>query len=78
KNARWAGLLYTPTVILTSQYGVLYFKESYGFDSIYSTTMITAFFIGWIIFSPIMTHLCNNFSRKKIITISIVGILLVS
>ncbi|ORU24526.1 MFS transporter, partial [Francisella tularensis subsp. holarctica] len=77
KNAIWAGLLYTPTVILTSQYGVLYFKQSYGFDSIYSTTMITAIFIGWIIFSPIMTHLCNKFSGKKIITISIVGILLV-
>ncbi|AFB78254.1 MFS transporter [Francisella tularensis] len=78
KNAIWAGLLYTPTAILTSQYGVLYFKQSYGFDSIYSTTMITAIFIGWIIFSLIMTHLCNKFSGKKIITISIVGILLVS
>ncbi|MDE4944993.1 MFS transporter, partial [Francisella tularensis subsp. holarctica] len=40
KNAIWAGLLYTPTVILKSQYGVLYFKQSYVFDSIYSTTMI--------------------------------------
>ncbi|APC92284.1 MULTISPECIES: MFS transporter [Francisella] len=78
KNAIWAGLLYTPTVILTSQYGVLYFKQSYGFDSIYSTTMITAIFVGWIIFSPIMTYLCNRFNDKKIIAISIIGILLVS
>ncbi|MDE5035661.1 MFS transporter, partial [Francisella tularensis subsp. holarctica] len=61
-----------------SQDGVLYFKQSYGFDSIYSTTRITAIFIGWIIFSPIMTHLCNKFRGKKIITISIVGILFVS
>ncbi|MDE5024898.1 MFS transporter, partial [Francisella tularensis subsp. holarctica] len=28
KNAIWAGLLYTTTFILTSQYGVLYFKKS--------------------------------------------------
>lgn len=78
KNAMWAGLLYTPTVILTSQYGVLFFKESYGFDSIYSTTMITAIFIGWIIFSPIMTQLCNKFDGKHLISISTVGIMLVS
>lgn len=78
KNAIWAGLLYTPTVILTSQYGVLFFKESYGFDSIYSTTMITAIFIGWIIFSPIMTHLCNKIDGKHIISLSIIGIMLVS
>lgn len=78
KNAIWAGLLYTPTVVLTSQYGVLFFKESYGFDTIFSTTMITAIFIGWIIFSPIMTHLCNKIDGRKIISISVVGIMLVS
>ncbi|AIT09424.1 MFS transporter [Candidatus Francisella endociliophora] len=78
KNAIWAGLLYTPTVVLTSQYGVLFFKESYGFDTIFSTTMITAIFIGWIIFSPIMTHLCNKIDGRKIISISIIGIMLVS
>ncbi|MED7818824.1 MULTISPECIES: MFS transporter [unclassified Francisella] len=74
QNATWGGLLYIPTVVLTSQYGILYFKQSYGFDNIYSTTLITSIFIGWIIFSPIKSLLCNKFNGKNIINISILGV----
>ncbi|QIW10836.1 MFS transporter [Francisella sp. LA112445] len=74
QNAVWGGLLYVPTVVLTSQYGILYFKQSYGFGDILSTTLITSIFIGWIIFSPIKTLLCNRFDSKNIINISILGV----
>ncbi|WP_150467893.1 MFS transporter [Francisella sp. SYW-9] len=74
QNAVWGGLLYVPTVVLTSQYGLLYFKQSYGFGDIFSTTLITSIFIGWIIFSPIKTLLCNKFDGKNIINISILGV----
>ncbi|MED7788078.1 MFS transporter [Francisella sp. 19X1-34] len=74
QNAIWGGLLYVPTVVLTSQYGLLYFKQSYGFSDIFSTTLITSIFIGWIIFSPIKTLLCNKFDGKNIINISILGV----
>lgn len=71
KNATWGGLIYIPTVVLTSQYGILYFKEAYGFDTIYSATMITVLFIGWVIFSPINTILCKKVSANKIIGLSV-------
>ena len=71
KNATWGGLIYIPTVVITSQYGILYFKEAYGFDTIYSATMITALFIGWVIFSPINTILCKKISTNKIIGLSV-------
>jgi len=72
KNATWAGLVYIPTVVLTSQYGILYFKNTYGFDTIYSATMITILFMGWVVFSPIKILLCEKFSEQKIITVSII------
>ena len=71
KNATWGGLIYIPTVVLTSQYGILYFKEAYGFDTIYSATMIKVLFIGWVIFSPINTMLCKKTSVNKIIGLSV-------
>ncbi|MFT5950565.1 MAG: MFS family permease [Francisella sp.] len=71
KNATWGGLIYIPTVVITSQYGILYFKDAYGFDTIYSATMITALFIGWVIFSPINTILCKKISANKIIGLSV-------
>ncbi len=80
KNAIWGGLIYIPTVVITSQYGILYFKEAYGFDTIYSATMVTVLFIGWVIFSPINMILCKKISTNKIIglpaLISIVIILI--
>jgi hypothetical protein len=57
--------------VITSQYGILYFKDAYGFDTIYSATMITALFIGWVIFSPINTILCKKISANKIIGLSV-------
>jgi MFS family permease len=71
KNATWGGLIYIPTVVITSQYGILYFKDAYGFDTIYSATMITALFIGWVIISPINTILCKKISANKIIGLSV-------
>ncbi len=47
------------------------FKEAYGFDTVYSATMITALFIGWVIFSPINTILCKKISTNKIIGLSV-------
>lgn len=69
-NAVWAGLVYIPTVVLTSQYGVLYFKNIYGFDTFYSASLITALFMGWVIFSPLKIVLCRKFSTTKIINVS--------
>ena len=71
KNAIWAGLIYVPTVVLTSQYGILYFKDTYGFDTIYSATMITILFMGWVVFSPIKILLCEKFSESNIIGVSL-------
>ena len=71
KNSVWAGLFYIPTVVLTSQYGILYFKDTYGFDTIYSAMMITVLFIGWVIFSPLKILLCKKVSENKIINVSI-------
>jgi MFS family permease len=70
KNATWGGLIYIPTVVLTSQYGVLYFKDIYGFNTLYSASLITALFMGWVIFSPINTILCKRISTNKIIRLS--------
>ncbi|QLE78969.1 MFS transporter [Francisella sp. Scap27] len=69
-NATWAGLVYIPTVVLTSQYGVLYFKNIYGFDTFYSASLITALFMGWVVFSPLKIVLCERFSTTRIINIS--------
>ena len=71
KNATWGGLIYIPTVVITSQYGILYFKEAYGFNTIHSATMITALFIGLVIFSPIKTILCKVVSPNKIIGVAV-------
>jgi MFS family permease len=66
-NAIWAGLIYIPTIVLTSQYGVLYFSETYGLDSIQAGIMITSIFMGWVMFSPIITTLGNRINTNIII-----------
>ncbi|KEI35253.1 hypothetical protein FRA_36c08210 [Francisella sp. W12-1067] len=72
-NATWAGLIYIPTVVLTSQYGILYFKQAYGFGDILATALITSIFIGWVIFSPIKTLLADKFDTTKVINVCILG-----
>ena len=77
-NAIWAGLVYIPTVVLTSQYGVFYFKDIYGFNTLYSASLITALFMGWVIFSPLKIILCRKFAEKNIINISMILAIIVT
>ncbi|AJC48605.1 MFS transporter [Allofrancisella guangzhouensis] len=76
-NATWAGLIYIPTIVLTSQYGILYFKQTYGFSDIFATTLITLIFMGWAIFSPIKTLLANKFDPTRVINISVLGTVII-
>ncbi|APC97001.1 MFS transporter [Francisella frigiditurris] len=75
-NASWASLIYIPTVVLTSQYGVFYFKSIYNINDLSGTTLITSLFMGWVIFSPIMATIIHKFGERKTIHICIIGMLI--
>lgn len=77
-NSLWAGLIYIPTVVLTSQYGLLYFKNLYHADAQVSTRLISSLFLGWVICSPFVSIVMKKLESKLLIYIGIVGMLLVS
>ena len=61
-NASWAGVFYIPTVVLTSQYGVYFFTQTYNLSRYHATEMVTFLLLGWVVFSPIVVilfNLCN-------------------
>lgn len=52
----WGGLLYTPTVVLTAQYGMRFFQSLYHVDAVSAAGGMTAILMGWVIFSPIIGY----------------------
>jgi len=74
-NATWAGLIYIPTVVLTSQYGVYYFKTIYAISAYAGTQLITMLLLGWVVFSPIIILLVNATHKLKVL-VSICGLLM--
>ncbi len=75
-NATWAGLVYIPTVVLTSQYGISYLKDIHHIDKIFAASLITTLFMGWVVFSPIINIVCSKIGANKTITVGIFGMLL--
>ncbi len=74
-NAIWAGLIYIPTVVLTSQYGVYYFQTIYASSAYAGTQLITMLLLGWVVFSPIVVLLMNATHKLKSL-VSICGLLM--
>ncbi len=75
-NGIWGGLIYIPTVVLTSQYGVAYFHSLYQETAYVSTEEITLILLGWVICSPIFSFLADvTHKAKSVVVIS--GILLI-
>jgi MFS family permease len=72
--ALWGGLLYIPTVILTAQYGVLYFKSIYQVDRLVATEYITYLLMGWVIFSPLISYLTVKFKGSLFFIYSLIFI----
>ena len=75
-NATWAGLIYIPTVVLTSQYGISYLKDIHHIDKIFAASLITTLFMGWVVFSPIINIICSKVGANKTISVGIFGMLL--
>ena len=75
-NATWASLIYIPTVVLTSQYGISYLKEIHNIDKIVSASLITSIFMGWVVFSPIVNIVTTKLGMQKTIIIGILGMLI--
>ena len=67
-NACWAGVFYVPTVVLTSQYGVYFFTQTYGLSHYYATEMITFLLLGWVVFSPIIVMLLHLCKMPRVLT----------
>jgi hypothetical protein len=72
--ALWGGLLYIPTVILTAQYGVLYFKSIYSVDRLVATECITYLLMGWVICSPLISYLSVKFKEGLFFIYSLIFI----
>ncbi len=68
-NAIWAGLIYIPTVVLTSQYGVYYFKTIYASSALTGAQLITTLLLGWVVFSPIIILLANATHKLKLLVL---------
>ena len=75
-NATWASLIYIPTVILTSQYGISYLKDIHNIDKIAAASLITSIFMGWVIFSPIVNIISSKFGIKKTVIIGVFGMVI--
>ena len=69
-NALWSGFIHIPTVILTTQFGVLFFSHIYGFNQYYSVQSITVILFGWVVFSPVMVVLSKYFGIKQTVVFS--------
>ena len=69
-NSIWGGLIYIPTVILSTQFGVLFFSEIHGFDQYHAVEAISFLLMGWVVFSPITILLANLFGMAKVIILS--------
>lgn len=74
-NAIWAGLVYIPTVVLTSQYGTYFFKETHNIGALYATSLVTVIFVGWVIFSPIVATVANRVNLKLLVGVFVLGII---
>ncbi|MCF6807727.1 MFS transporter [Thiotrichales bacterium 19S9-12] len=62
-NAVWAGLIYIPTVVITSQYGVYFFSEIYNATKYQATQLITVLLLGWVLFSPLVVFFSTTTKR---------------
>ncbi|WP_440615464.1 MFS transporter [Cysteiniphilum sp. 6C5] len=69
-NSAWGGLIYIPTVILSAQFGVLFFSDIYGFNQYQAVKEISFLLMGWVVFSPIMILLAKLFGMAKVIIFS--------
>ncbi|MCF6774985.1 MFS transporter [Thiotrichales bacterium 19X7-9] len=56
-NAIWAGCIYVPTVVITSQYGVYFFNQMFHKSQYQAATLISVLLLGWIICSPLIVYL---------------------
>jgi len=69
-NAFIGGMLYAPTVVLSTQWGVYFFTNSYLLDKATSTKAITFLMFGWVISSPLIGIISDKIGNtKKILTI---------
>lgn len=69
-NSAWGGFIYIPTVILSAQFGVLFFSDIYGFNQYHAVKEISFLLMGWVVFSPIMILLAKLFGMAKVIILS--------
>ncbi|WP_162902161.1 MFS transporter [Facilibium subflavum] len=69
-NSAWGGFIYIPTVILSAQFGVLFFSDIYGFNQYHAVKEISFLLMDWVVFSPIMILLAKLFGMAKVIILS--------
>jgi MFS family permease len=75
--AIYGGLMYLPTGTLSSLWGIEYLKTYYpSVDMRFLTTINAAFFLGWIIGSPLSGFISDFIhQRKPLLTLSSAGVL---
>ena len=69
-NSIWAGLVYIPTIILSTQFGILFFSSIHGFNQYYSVQAVSFLLFGWVIFSPVMVILAKYLGMTKVVICS--------
>ncbi|MCF6765475.1 MFS transporter [Thiotrichales bacterium 19S3-7] len=77
-NALWAGCIYIPTVVITSQYGVYFFNEMFHQTQYQATGLISMLMLGWIIFSPIIVYFVAKTNRLNQIVSIFISMLVVN
>jgi len=65
----YGGLMYTPTLIFGTLWGVPFITEKYKVSTPFAATLVSMLFFGWAIGSPLFGSLSDRLKRRKIFTI---------
>lgn len=69
KNAIIGGLLYIPSTVIATVWGVAFLESAYQLTKVQATSCISLLFWGWVVGSPIVTFLCDHYKCEKLMVL---------
>lgn len=63
--AAYAGLMFTPTIVIGSLWGVPYLTQYYHIEQESAAALVSSIYFGWIVGAPLFGHLSDHLKRRK-------------